>query len=48
MDHHQTWLNATKRAKEAQQVFFSKNKKPYFVPRPRPTNTNPPQGPKIN
>jgi hypothetical protein len=52
MAHPQTWLEATKCAKEAQQVVFSQNKKPSFVPRPRPTNPNPPchspQGPEIN
>jgi hypothetical protein len=41
MAHPQTWLEATTRAKEAQQVVFSQNKKPSFVPRPRPTNPNP-------
>jgi hypothetical protein len=34
----QTWLEATKCAKEAQQVVFSQNRKPSFVARPRPTN----------
>jgi hypothetical protein len=36
-----TWFEATQPAKEAQQVIFSQNKKPPFVPRPRPTNPNP-------
>jgi hypothetical protein len=36
-----TWLEATQRAKEAQQVFFSQNKKNPFVPHPPPTNPNP-------
>jgi hypothetical protein len=45
MAHPQTWLEATKRAKESQQVVFSQNKKPSFVPRPRPTNPNPPVTP---
>jgi hypothetical protein len=35
-----TWLEATQRAKEAQQVVFSQNKKPPFVPYPRPVNPN--------
>jgi hypothetical protein len=41
MAHPETWLEATKCAKEAQQVFFFQNKKPSFFPRPRPTNPNP-------
>jgi hypothetical protein len=45
MAHPPTWLEATQRAKEAQQVVFSQNKKPPFVPRPRPTNPNPPVTP---
>jgi hypothetical protein len=40
-----TWLEYTQRAKEAQQVVFSQNKKTPFVPRPRPTNPNPPVTP---
>jgi hypothetical protein len=42
MGFPQTWLEATKRATEAQQVVFSQNKKPSFVPRSRPTNPNSP------
>jgi len=37
-----TWLEDTQRAKEAQQVVFSQNKKPPFFPLPRPTNPNTP------
>jgi hypothetical protein len=37
----QTWLEATKRAKEAHQVVFFQNPKPSFLPRPRPTNPIP-------
>jgi hypothetical protein len=40
-----TWLEATQRAKEAQQVVFSQNKKSPFVPRPQPANPNPPVTP---
>jgi hypothetical protein len=32
-----TWVEATKRAKEAQQVVSSQNKKPSFIPRPKPS-----------
>jgi hypothetical protein len=42
MDRPPTWMEANQRAKEAQQVVFSQNKKPPFVPLPRPTNPNPP------
>jgi hypothetical protein len=42
MDRPPTWLEATQRVKEAQQVVFSQNKKPPFVPRPRPVNPNSP------
>jgi hypothetical protein len=45
MAHPQTWLEATKCAKEAQQVVFSQNKKPSFLPLPRPTNPSPPATP---
>jgi hypothetical protein len=31
-------VEITKCAKEAQQVFFSKNQKPSFIPHPKPTN----------
>jgi hypothetical protein len=42
MAHPQTWLKATKRAKEAQQVILNYSRKPTFVPRPKP-NTPAPQ-----
>jgi len=42
MAYPPTWLEATQRAKETQQIVFSHNKKTPFVPRPRPTNPNPP------
>lgn len=38
----QTWLEATKHAKEAQQVILAQSRKPTFVPRPKP-NTPAPQ-----
>jgi hypothetical protein len=34
-------LEATKCSKESQQVVFSQNWKPSFLPFPRPTNTDP-------
>jgi hypothetical protein len=37
-----TWFEATQHSKEAQQVVFSQNKKPPFVPRRRPTYPNTP------
>jgi hypothetical protein len=45
MAYPPTWLEPTQHAKEAQQVVFSQNKKPPFVPRPLPTNPNPPVTP---
>jgi hypothetical protein len=45
MAHPQTWLEETKHAKEAQQVIFSQNKKPTFIPHPRPPNPSPPTTP---
>jgi hypothetical protein len=41
MAHPQTWLEATKCIKEAQQVIFSQNKKPSFIPHPQPPNPTP-------
>jgi hypothetical protein len=41
MDHPQTWLEATKCANEAQQIVSTQNKKPSFIPHPRPTNPTP-------
>jgi hypothetical protein len=41
MDCPQTWLEATKRAKDAQQVMLVHIIKPAFVPCPKPTTTAP-------
>jgi hypothetical protein len=41
MAHPQTWLEATKHAKEAQQVILAQRRKPTFVPRPKPTTPTP-------
>jgi len=38
MARPQSWVEATKRAKEAQQVVSSQNRKPSFIPRPKPVN----------
>jgi hypothetical protein len=40
-----SWLEATKKAKEAQQVVSSQNRKPSFIPRPKPINTTTPFAP---
>jgi len=45
MSYLQTWLEATKRAKEAQHTFSSETKKPSFFPCPKPTNTTLPTTP---
>jgi hypothetical protein len=37
----QTWLEATKCAKEAQQVILAQRRKPTFVPLPKPTTPSP-------
>jgi hypothetical protein len=42
MAHPQTWLEATNKAKEAQCIVFSQNKKPSFIPFHKTTNHNPP------
>jgi hypothetical protein len=34
-----SWVEATKRDKESQQVVSSQNQKPSFIPRPKPLNT---------
>jgi hypothetical protein len=36
------WVEATKRAKEEQQVVSSQNRKPSFIPRPKPVNPTTP------
>ena len=41
----QTWLEATQRAKEAQQIVSSQTRKPSFPPCPKPTNYTPPAAP---
>jgi hypothetical protein len=45
MDWPQSWVEATKRAKEAQQVVSSQNRKPSFIPRPKPINPTIPFAP---
>ena len=45
MDQPQSWVDATKRAKEAQQVVSYQNKKPSFIPRTKPITPTPPSTP---
>jgi hypothetical protein len=45
MARPQTWLEATQRAKEAQQIVSSQTHKPSFIPRTLPTNPTPPPTP---
>jgi hypothetical protein len=45
MARPQSWVEATKRAKEAQQVISSQNWKPSFIPRTKPVNLTPPSTP---
>jgi hypothetical protein len=45
MARPQSWLEATKRAKEAQQVVSSQNRKPSFIPRPKSVNPTTPSPP---
>jgi hypothetical protein len=40
-----TWVEATKKAKEAQQIVSSQNRKPSFIPRPKPVNPTTPSAP---
>jgi hypothetical protein len=40
-----SWVEATKRAKEAQQVVSSQNRKPSFIPHPKPINPTTPSTP---
>jgi hypothetical protein len=40
-----TWVEDTKKAKEAQQIVSSQNRKPSFIPRPKPVNPNTPSTP---
>jgi hypothetical protein len=41
MVHPQTWLEATQRAKESQQIVSSQTRKPSFPLHPEPTNFSP-------
>jgi hypothetical protein len=45
MDRPESWVEATKRAKEAQQVVSSQNRKPSFIPLPKPVNPTTPSAP---
>jgi hypothetical protein len=45
MARPQSWVEATKQAKEAQQVVSSQNRKPSFIPRTKPVNPTPPSTP---
>jgi hypothetical protein len=45
MDRPQSWVDTTKRAKEAQQVVVSQNRKPSFIPRTKPVTPTPPSPP---
>jgi hypothetical protein len=45
MARPESWVEATKRAKEAQQVVSSQNHKPSFIPRPKPINPTTPSAP---
>jgi hypothetical protein len=45
MARPQSWVDATKRDKEAQQVVSSQNRKPSFIPRTKPINPTPPSTP---
>jgi hypothetical protein len=45
MARPQSWVEATKRDKEAQQVVSSQNRKPSFIPHPKPVNPTTPSAP---
>jgi hypothetical protein len=45
MARSHSWVEATKRDKEAQQVVSSQNQKPSFIPRPKPVNPTTPSAP---
>jgi hypothetical protein len=45
MARPESWVEATKRDKEAQQVVSSQNRKPSFIPRPKPVNPTTPSAP---
>jgi hypothetical protein len=40
-----TWVEATKKSKEAQQIVSSQNRKPSFIPCPKPVNPTTPFAP---
>jgi hypothetical protein len=40
-----TWVEATKKDKEAQKIVSSQNHKPSFIPRPKPVNPTTPSAP---
>jgi hypothetical protein len=40
-----TWVEATKKDKEAQQIVSSQNYKPSFIPCPKPVNPTTPSAP---
>jgi hypothetical protein len=45
MARPKSWVDATKRAKEAQQVVSSQNRKPSCIPRTKPITPTPPSTP---
>jgi hypothetical protein len=45
MAQPESWVEDTKRAKEAQKVVSSQNRKPSFIPRPKPLNPTTPSAP---
>ena len=45
IDWLESWVEATKRAKEAQQVVSSQNHKPSFIPCPKEVNPTTPSAP---
>jgi hypothetical protein len=45
MARPESWVEATKRTKEAQQVVSSQNRKPSFIPHPKPVNPTTPSAP---
>jgi hypothetical protein len=45
MDQPQSWVEDTKRDKEAQPVVSSQNRKPSFIPHPKPLNPTTPSAP---
>jgi hypothetical protein len=45
MSQPTTWVEATKKDKEAQKIVSSQNRKPSFIPRPKPVNPTTPFAP---